>query len=98
MQIAECLPAFVVKNPNNGAIVNAAPGIAAAQAFRRKVKELDASLTYAMEMGLELSIWGRNLTDNRYLINIFDSPAQSGSVSGYPNQPRTYGGSVRYRF
>ena len=47
---------------------------------------------------MELSIWGRNLTNNRYLINIFDSPAQSGSVSGYPNQPRTYGGSVRYRF
>ena len=62
------------------------------------VKELDASLTYAMEMGLELSVWGRNLTNNRHLINIFDSPAQSGSVSGYPNQPRTYGGSVRYRF
>ena len=98
VQIAECLPAFVVKNPNTGAIVNAAPGIAAAQAFRRTVKELDASLTYAMEMGLELSVWGRNLTNNRYLINIFDSPAQSGSVSGYPNQPRTYGGSVRYRF
>jgi hypothetical protein len=29
---------------------------------------------------------------------IFDSPAQIGSISGYPNQPRTYGASVRYRF
>jgi len=24
--------------------------------------------------------------------------AQAGTVSGYPSQPRTYGGLVRYKF
>lgn len=97
-QIADCLLGFVVNNPATGAIVSAAQGIAEAQAFRRSVNEVDASLTYALQSGLELSIWGRNLTNDRYLISLFDSPAQKGSVSGYPNQPRTYGGSIRYRF
>lgn len=96
-QIVDCLPAFVVTNAT-GAITDAALGISMAKEFRRKVDEVDASITYAMKNGLELSIWGRNLTNDRYLISIFDSPAQKGSVSGYPNQPRTYGGSVRYRF
>jgi iron complex outermembrane recepter protein len=49
-------------------------------------------------MGLELSVWGRNLLDNRYRVGIFDSVAQSRSISGYTNQPRTYGVSARYRF
>jgi outer membrane receptor protein involved in Fe transport len=45
-----------------------------------------------------MSVWGRNLTDDRYLTVVFDSPAQNGSVSGYPNQPRTYGVSALYKF
>ena len=51
-----------------------------------------------MSNGLELSIWGRNLTNNRYISTIFDSPAQPLSVSAYPNQPRTYGAAVRFRW
>jgi outer membrane receptor protein involved in Fe transport len=43
-------------------------------------------------------VWGRNLTDQRYINIVFDSPAQAGSVSGYPNQPRTYGVSALYKF
>ena len=83
------------------ASTTATPGpvaIAAAQQFKRDVNELNASLTYAMDMGLELSVWGRNITNDRYIIQIFDSPAQNGSVSAYTNQPRTWGGSIRYRW
>jgi len=72
--------------------------IAAATQFRAEVKELNASLTWALPMGLEVTAWGRNIGNNRWLINIFDSPAQQFSISGYTNQPRTYGGTVRYRF
>ncbi len=96
-QIVDCLPGFVVTNAS-GQITDGTLGLSMAEKFRRKVDEVDASLTYAMQSGLELSIWGRNLTNNRYLISVFDSPAQKGSVSGYTNQPRTYGGAVRYRF
>jgi iron complex outermembrane receptor protein len=95
-QVLEGLPAFIVTNPNG--TLNYQPAIDAAKPFTREVNELDSSLTYAMQNGIELSIWGRNLTDNRYLTAIFDSPAQAGSVSAYPNTPRTFGGSVRYRW
>ena len=33
--------------------------------FTREVNDLNASLTYAMANGLELSVWGRNLLDDR---------------------------------
>ena len=49
-------------------------------------------------MGLELTAWGRNLLDNRTVTTIFPSVAQGRSISGYPNQPRTYGVSARFRF
>ena len=95
VQIVEGLPNFVTTT--NGVRNNQA-GLNAALPFTRQVNELSASLTYAMESGLELTVWGRNITDNRYISTIFDSPAQQFSVSGYPNQPRTWGGSIRYRF
>ena len=88
--IAEGLPGF--------RSLGTAAAIAAARPFRREVNEVNASLTYAMDSGLELSLWGRNLTDDRYIGTIFDSTGQQFSISGYPNQPRTYGASARFRF
>jgi len=92
VQIVDGLPGFLGDDNDTDAAV------AAAAAFTRQVDELDASITYAFDMGLELSLWGRNLLDDRYILSIFDSPAQPLSISGYPNQPRTWGGTVRYRF
>lgn len=43
----------------------------------------------------ELSIWGKNLTDEEFAQGIFDSVAQAGSFSGYPNDPTTYGVTLR---
>lgn len=71
---------------------------AAARPYRREVNDVNASLTYAFDMGLELSVWGRNLLDDRDITTIFDSVAQDESISGYPNQPRTYGVAARFRF
>lgn len=70
----------------------------AARAFTREVNNINASITYAFDMGLEFTLWGRNLLDDRYITTIFPSVAQGQSISGYPNQPRTYGGLIRYRF
>jgi len=56
------------------------------------------SVTGALSNGLELTIWGRNITDERFIQTIFPSVAQAGSLSGYPSQPATYGGTIRYRF
>jgi len=69
-----------------------------ARKYTREVNNVNASITYALDMGLEFSIWGRNILDDRYITTIFPSVAQGRAVSGYPNQPRTYGGTVRYKF
>ena len=71
---------------------------AAARPFRSEVNNVNASLTYAMAMGLEVSVWGRNLLNDRNITDIFDSVAQDESISGYTNQPRTYGVSARFKF
>lgn len=94
----EGLPAFIVKDSLSGDVVDYQPGIDAARPFTRQVDELNASLTYAMHNGLELTVWGRNILDDRYVTMIFDSPGQIGAVSGYINQPRTYGVSARFRW
>jgi iron complex outermembrane receptor protein len=47
---------------------------------------------------LEVTLWGRNLTNDNALIAAFSTVAQSGSYSGYPNQPRTYGVTLRKTF
>ncbi len=95
-QIVDGLPGFLDPTLPDG---GQAQAIAAAAPFTRQVDELSASITYVFEdAGAELSIWGRNLLNDRYLLSLFDSPAQPGSISGYPNQPRTWGATVRIGF
>ncbi|ODT00516.1 MAG: hypothetical protein ABS49_04720 [Erythrobacter sp. SCN 62-14] len=74
------------------------PALDAARAFTREVNNVNASITYALQNGLEFTLWGRNLLDDRFINTIFPSVAQGQGVSGYPNLPRTYGGLIRYRF
>jgi outer membrane receptor protein involved in Fe transport len=62
------------------------------------VDDLTASISYEMENGIDFTLWGRNLLDDRYILQIFDSVAQPHSISGYPNQPRTWGGTVRFKW
>ena len=59
---------------------------------------MECTVTYALNNGLEVSLWGRNITNDRYILTIFDSVAQPHSISGYTNQPRTWGGTVRFKF
>lgn len=66
--------------------------------LKREVNSLNASLTVALTNGFELGVWGRNLTNAQYLTTVFPAVAQSGSVSGYPSQPRTYGVTGRFTF
>ncbi len=68
------------------------------QIFEREVNLVNGSMTLALNNGLEVGIWGRNLLDDEYISTVFDGVAQSGTVSGYPNAPRTYGGLVRFKF
>ena len=96
-QIAEGLPGFIQRDAL-GNVISYQPARDAAEAFTREVNQVDASITYRLSMGLDIQLWGRNLLDDRYITTIFDSVAQSRAVSGYPNQPRTYGAAVRYKW
>lgn len=93
-QIVDFLPAFV----DQSAADPIASGIAAAQDFRREVNLVNTALTLRLESGLEISAFARNLLDQQFITSIFDGVAQAGTISGYPNNPRTYGGSIRFRF
>jgi iron complex outermembrane recepter protein len=77
---------------------NSAYRIAQGLPFKAQIDSLNASIAFAMENGLELSIWGRNLTESQYNPVIFASVAQSGSLSGYPPPPRFYGASAKFKF
>ena len=69
-----------------------------AEVATREVSVFDASFGMQWNNGLELIFWGRNLTDDEFLITAFPAVAQRGSFNGYPNQPRTYGVTLRAQF
>lgn len=78
--------------------LNSAFQIAAGLPYKAAVESLNASIAFAFENGLEISVWGRNLTEPKYNPVIFPSVAQSGSLSGYPPPPRFYGASAKFKF
>jgi outer membrane receptor protein involved in Fe transport len=96
-QLIEGLPGFAMRNPD-GSIAEAGPALAAALPFRRELNDLSASLGWEMDNGLSLEVWGRNLLDDRNIETIFDSVAQPRGISGYPNDPRTYGVTARFKW
>jgi uncharacterized caspase-like protein len=95
-QLVDGLPGLVARDPATGAVLDSSAAFAAAREFKQEVNELDASVTLALASGLELAVWARNILNDRTILQIFDSPAQSGSISGYPSQPRSYGASARF--
>lgn len=48
--------------------------------------------------GWQVVFWGKNLTKENYAQIIFDASIQPGTFAGYPNDPRTYGVTVRGSF
>ncbi|GGY49220.1 TonB-dependent receptor [Parvularcula lutaonensis] len=64
----------------------------------REIGMLNASLGINFDNGLEAMIWGRNLNEDEFFTSGFPTTLQAGSISAYPNIPRTYGLTVRKRF
>ncbi len=85
---------------SNVNLTNGLPGFGptAEQLFRRETNLVNVSTTLALRNGLEISAYARNLLNDRFISTVFDGVAQAGTVSGYPNQPLTYGGTVRFKF
>ena len=66
--------------------------------YGREANTFNASAGLTTEGGISLTVWGRNIFDDEYILTAFPSVAQSGSLSGYPNQPATYGVTVKKSF
>ncbi|MDH4253662.1 MAG: TonB-dependent receptor [Gammaproteobacteria bacterium] len=64
----------------------------------REISMVNASTGLAWDNGFEAMIWARNLNNDEFLLSAFPAVAQAGSYSGYPNEPRTYGITVRKYF
>ena len=81
------------------------PGAAEAAAFVNKNASiegyglLNARLSLTLNNpNIELALWGRNLTDEEYATNVFESWTALGFLLHNQGNPRTYGASVEYRF
>lgn len=60
---------------------------------------LNARLSFTLpNPNIEFALWGRNLTDEEYATNVFESWNALGFVLHNQGNPRTYGASVDYRF
>lgn len=81
-------PATYFDDPANQALIGE----------EREVSLFNASAGFETAGGLGVTLWARNLTDDEYITVAFPSVAQAGSISGYPNQPRTFGVTVRKSF
>ena len=66
-------------------------------AASRKQSDLNASIGFNMAT-TSIRLWGRNLTDNSYLLSAAATPATPGGFFGYQNMPRTYGLTVSKTF
>ena len=64
----------------------------------REVNNLNISVGVNWENGFEVQGFIRNALNDDWLLSAFPTVAQAGSFSGYLNEPRTYGVTVRKKF
>lgn len=58
----------------------------------------NAAMGVSFDNGLDVRFWGRNIFNHETFTSGFPGPLQPGTAYGYPNQPRTYGVSLRKNF
>ncbi|MCI4645000.1 MAG: TonB-dependent receptor, partial [Hyphomonadaceae bacterium] len=68
----------------------------------REVNMVNASMGLDMDNGWSARVWGRNIFDDEFFLSAFPGVAQTNpppaTIYSYPNQPATYGVSVRKEF
>ena len=64
----------------------------------RDTSFVNIAMGISLESGLDIRFWGRNIFDHETLTSAFPGVVQAGTVNAYPNQPRTYGVSLRKNF
>jgi len=89
------LDSLLVASARNERVVGGATSFAAP--FRAGVREVGASLTWVVRRGLDFTLWGRNIANDRYRVTVHDADERPITAYGYANQPRAFGGTVRLR-
>jgi outer membrane receptor protein involved in Fe transport len=51
-----------------------------------------------IDANADLTLWGRNITDERWYHGSFDAPAQEGHMNSYPSEPSSFGVTFRKSF
>jgi len=73
-------------------VVDNIPGV------NRSTNIFNGALGFNLDNGVGIRFWARNITDDRSFTSAFPGVIQGGTVNTYPNEPRTYGVSLRYNF
>lgn len=58
---------------------------------------VNARAALRLENGIELSVWGKNIADTKYIVYLNDLPAFGWLLNGFA-APRTYGAAVKFAF
>ncbi len=66
--------------------------------YKASPESLNGSIALEVIKGLQLSVWGRNLTQPKFNPVIFPGVAQTGTLSANPSPPRMYGVNARFKF
>lgn len=64
----------------------------------REVSTVNLGAGLALDNGVSLNLYARNVFNDEYFLSVFPGVAQAGIINAYPNQPRTFGGTLRYNF
>ena len=77
------------------------------EGINRSTNIFNGALGVNLDNGVGIRFWARNITDDRSFTSAFPGVLQNdvlnggpglGTVNVYPNEPRTYGVSLRYNF
>ncbi len=70
----------------------------AAAGYSREQNLVNMSVGIKTASGFGVSLWARNLFDDKYIVFASPALAQAGTINGAPNQPRTFGVTLRRSF
>ncbi|WP_374145144.1 TonB-dependent receptor [Sphingomonas sp. 28-63-12] len=93
--------AFDVNSPALGATPAQIAAVNAGNAASviRAYGLLNGRISFALaKPQIEFAIWGRNLTNQPWFTNVFNSYTGIGSTNQFQGAPRTYGGTISFKF
>jgi outer membrane receptor protein involved in Fe transport len=90
---------------SEAAVVENVPSQPEANVMNTNIPAVRSSKNFNMSMGfnhapsgIEVMLWGRNLTNHQALLSAFPTTAAPGSYGGYPTAPKSYGLTARATF